>query len=151
MEILKTLTPKKDSKFLSDPYKNREILVKKDEDGEISFYEKNTETEKEGKLTEKVMKWAVESGRLDYEELKDYIEGLKKPDLKKDKEIKMVKPKKTTKISVNAGKEYKYSGRSKKITSEIVTLISNDGKGKCKVKDKDGNVVVVTESTLKAI
>jgi len=135
MENIKTL------EFINGDrlYLNKVIEIR-DNGEDVEYYEVDTEAKTEAKIPTKIIKWLAESGRLDPRELVDFMD-VKVP-------VKVVVVEKAKKVVKDAYEgEMVYKGKSKKIESKVVTVLSDNGT-KCKVQDSKGTIVVVAKSTL---
>lgn len=163
MEKIKTI------EFVNDCYGGRTMDVVRNEDGSIEFHEMWNEQAEGEKVPSKIVnwitvKWCAENGRLKPSDINEFIgETVADKDgehevikVKKNKKegptvIKTAKPKKTAPVADSfEGMSVTYKGRSKKITSEVVTVKSDNGT-KCKIVDSEGNEALVAKSTLKEI
>jgi hypothetical protein len=138
MEKLKTI------EFINGDalYINKEIDVIRNEEGEVEFYEIDKRGEIPMKLlSELTVKWIAENGRVNPDDVSEYMEvkPIKTPTL-------VARPKKSKSVD----EDMEYTGRSKKIETKLVTVISFNG-DKAKVKDGKGNVATVAKSTLKTL
>lgn len=167
MEKIKTI------EFVNDCYNGRTMDVIRNEEGSIEFHEMWNEQAEGEKVPSKIVnwitvKWCAENGRLKPSDINDFIgetvvdkdgehEVTKVKKIKKEGPtvIKTAKPKKVkakneTVADSFEGMSVTYKGRSKKITSEVVTVKSDNGT-KCKIVDSEGNEALVAKSTLKEI
>jgi hypothetical protein len=153
--------------FINDCYGERTMDIVRNEEGSIEFHEMWNEQAEGEKVPSKIVnwitvKWCAENGKLNPEEINEYV-GETVTDASGEHEITKIKKKSVNKTPVIAkvkkkapvadsleGATVTYKGRSKKITSEVVTVISDNGT-KCKIKDDNGNEALVAKSTLKTI
>jgi hypothetical protein len=108
-------------------YRNRKISIRKDEEGNIHFFEENSEDETEFETSIETIKWCVSKGKLP-RSINPYIP------LKDGEKL-------ITEVF------YNYKGTSKKLTTKKVIILSKTS-NRCKVQDMNGNETSVAESQL---
>jgi hypothetical protein len=153
--------------FINDCYGDRTMDVLKNDNGLIEFHEMCNEQSEDEKIPSKVVnwitvKWCAENGRLEPKDINEFV-GEIVTDANGEHEITKVKKNKGEKTIIKVPKAKKtnvdnsyegltmlYKGKSKKIKTEIVVVISDNG-SKCKIKDEDGNEALVAKTTLKKI
>jgi hypothetical protein len=161
MEKLKSIN------FINNCYGERTMDILKNDEGSIEFHEMCNEKAEGEKIPSKVVnwitvKWCAENGKLKPEDINEY-EGQTVTDddgIHEITEVKKInnaketttitKPTKTPKKVTDSyqGFTAKYNGKSKKIKTSIVTVITDNG-AKCKIKDEEGNIATVSKTALK--
>jgi len=138
MKVIKTL------QFINGDslYRGKSVEVCDNGTEGVVFVEIDNDALTGSKIPEKIVKWLGETGRLDARELSDFID-IKVPE---KIEVKTIPEKRELTANDYSG-EMTYTGRSKKITSKRVNVLSDNGT-KCKIQDYNGNVVEVAKSTL---
>jgi hypothetical protein len=112
-------------------YSDRSLLVKQ-KDEKFSFFELDNKTDEEFELSNSLIKWLVENDKIEMTDVSPYIKlNIKRPT-----------------NSNGETTEKTYVGRSSKIKSEKVYIISKTG-NKVKIQDELGNEATVSEKTLR--